>query len=320
MDPVSHVSFGRILAAPLGRGAPNGVVAACVVGSLMPDVDLIAAIQGWDVYLRLHQAGTHSIAGAVICGGVTAGVTRAFRSTSGARLRLAGMLGCLGHVALDLISGADIRPLWPIWNGDVRLPLFAMADPWLLAVLVVCAGVVMSRKTTGSGLAPLAAVLVLLVVKGALYERAIHLGPGPAADAIVRFEAQWASWTRWVRYEATADLLRASEIDVAAGAVTPLVQVERGLRDPRVVQSETLETVRNLRATHDTTFARVERRAPDRVLVLWTDLRYCDLEASARLTPLDAGCALWFGGEYDERAAVRAVLVQVGPIAHRRAP
>jgi hypothetical protein len=42
MDPVSHLAFGRTLVALDGRRAlGSGAIAACVFGSLTPDVDAV---------------------------------------------------------------------------------------------------------------------------------------------------------------------------------------------------------------------------------------------------------------------------------------
>ena len=67
MDPLSHVIFGRTLIAldRRGRFGP-GATAAVALGALAPDIDAIAIWKGWDVYLRVHEIGTHSIVGS--CG------------------------------------------------------------------------------------------------------------------------------------------------------------------------------------------------------------------------------------------------------------
>ena len=64
MDPVSHVIFGRTLIALDRRGRLGaGAVAAAALGAIAPDIDVLAIFRGWDVYLRVHEIGTHSIAG-----------------------------------------------------------------------------------------------------------------------------------------------------------------------------------------------------------------------------------------------------------------
>ena len=70
MDPISHVAFGRTLVAlDSGRTLGPGAIAACVLGSLAPDLDAVFMPIGWDIYLRRHQGGTHSLIGMIACAG-----------------------------------------------------------------------------------------------------------------------------------------------------------------------------------------------------------------------------------------------------------
>ena len=78
MDPVSHVIFGRTLIALDRRGRFGaGAVAAAALGAIAPDIDVLAICRGWDVYLRVHEIGTHSIVGSVVMGSA-AGDARLF--------------------------------------------------------------------------------------------------------------------------------------------------------------------------------------------------------------------------------------------------
>src|SRR5687768_5886165 len=136
MDPISHVIFGRTLVAldRHGRLGP-GAIAAAVLGALAPDVDALAVWNGWDVYLRIHEIGTHSALGSVAMG-TSAGTLVYFlkRSARLASLALAGTAGALSHVAFDVVSGAHIRLAWPLFEHRASLPLVAMADPSLMAI------------------------------------------------------------------------------------------------------------------------------------------------------------------------------------------
>jgi membrane-bound metal-dependent hydrolase YbcI (DUF457 family) len=338
MDPISHVSFGRLVVEPMAERLGPGTVVACVLGSLTPDVDLVVALRGWDVYLRQHQVGTHSLAGAIAGGIATALVVRTFRKNALTPLIVAGTVGCLGHLLLDLISGADIRLLWPASRADFTLPLFAMADPWLLGLLVVCALVAASaRRSTGlqarsAGLQAcksfprraflgLGLVAAVLIVRGALYASAMHAAPPQMPPgSFWRAQAVWGSWSSWVRYEASSGEVTASALDVGGGARV-LMRIPRNLEDPLVRRSQSLDTVRNLMTTHDVTFARVEGRSNGTARVGWSDLRYCapvDAAVNEGAAHAEPACALWFGGDYDERGRPGTTFVQFGPVMWRR--
>jgi membrane-bound metal-dependent hydrolase YbcI (DUF457 family) len=318
MDPISHVAFGRTLAAldrrlVLGPGA----VAACVIGSLAPDVDAVLMPYGWDIYLRLHQGGTHSLIGSAASAAVTAAVVRLlWKRARYPALWLAALAGALGHLLLDVISGADIRFFWPA-GPSVALPLFAMADPWLGGVLVLgLVTLAFSRwHPLRAGIAILIAVGLLGGVKAILYSRtlAVH----DSSQGLVRFrraEAEWGSLTRWTVYEARAETVSAYRVNALTGVATPLVQLPRGLTDPLVLRSRELATVRNLVAAHGATFATVIGAGPDRRDVLWSDLRYCRPTSFSTVS-----CALWFGGEFDPAAdAFRVAVVRVGGFVQQR--
>ena len=66
MDPLTHVVVGRAVVAALPDECRLGrrAAAAAILGALAPDVDVRVALAGWDRYLRVHEIGTHSIAGA----------------------------------------------------------------------------------------------------------------------------------------------------------------------------------------------------------------------------------------------------------------
>src|SRR3954453_19999331 len=142
MDPISHLAFGRTLIALARQGrSRRGTIGAAMLGSLAPDIDAVFMPFGWDRYLRAHEIGTHSLIGALACAAASAAVVRsARRETRFSPLFGAAAIGTLSHLVLDVASGARVRLFWPLADRHITLPLVAMADPILLALLV--AGVI----------------------------------------------------------------------------------------------------------------------------------------------------------------------------------
>ena len=328
MDPVSHMAFGRTLVALDSRRALGpGAIAACVLGSLTPDLDAVFMPIGWDIYLRRHQGGTHSLIGTIACAALTAWVVR-LQSTRGhyRSLLLAAWAGAMGHLLLDVMSGADVRFFWPV-GPAVAVPLFAMADPWLGGVLALglLALVVKASNSARMAAAILIAVMVLGGVKAALYARAQEFRD--TSDGFVQFrraESEWGSLTQWITYETRMDAVDSRRVNGWTGTVTPLIHLPRGLNGPLVARSRDLETVQNFLAAHGVTFASVI--GADRPQVLWSDLRYCGplKTRSAPWAPTapagsPVSCALWFGGEFDSASGVpTASIVYVGHLVQRR--
>ncbi len=331
MDPVSHAAFGRALVALDRRGLlGSGAVAACVAASLAPDVDAIYMPFGWDVYLRQHQGGTHSVVGTIACAVLVAVSVRALLKRGRyLPLFLAAWAGAAGHVLLDVISGADIRFFWPV-GPSAALPLFAMADPWLGGLLVIGLVLLTLRKQAAPGIAvaTIAAVVILAGGKAVLYARTHDLGPGgEGAARFRRAEVEWGSLTRWTIYETRAEAVESFRVDAVTRAVTPLLRVSRGLDEPLVEESRELSTVKNFRAAHRVTFAIVTGTGAAPRRVLWSDLRYCGPPARGTTpwSPIALGsaspvaCALWFGGEFDAATGVPTdAIVYVGHLLQAR--
>jgi membrane-bound metal-dependent hydrolase YbcI (DUF457 family) len=329
MDPISHMAFGRTLVALDSRrilGA--GAVAACVAGSLAPDVDAVFMPLGWDIYLRRHQGGTHSLMGSVACAALAAAAVRLLskRGRFGPLLA-AAWVGAAGHLLLDVISGADVRFFWPL-GRPVALPLFAMADPWLGGLLVL--GLVLlaagRRHPAPMAAAILLAVGVLAGGKAILYDRT---SPDPPDGSVLfrRSDVEWGSLTRWITYETRASTVDARRVNAWTGARALLLHAPRGLDDPLIARSRELETVQNFVAAHDVTFATVIGTQSTEMQVLWSDLRYCGPSRNRSVPwapmPLESGlpfsCTLWFGGQVDPATnAPVAAIVYVGHFVQRR--
>jgi len=320
MDPLTHIVVGRALVSAVGRAwrPPRGVAAAAILGALSPDIDAAVAFNGWDRYVRIHEIGTHSIAGALVMAGLTAVVVRAvgrlrdghgdaeppppwlrrsaeaFREGGSVVVRLqmpgsgalfaAAIAGAFSHLILDLVCGGRIRPGWPLVQDRVTMPLVAMADPWLIGICVM--GLLAlwpeRRPLRLVSRAIVGAAIVLLAVKGALLARAIR--SAPVAVSLPGIQAHWGSLIEWSAFERTSEGFRAWTIDGAGRPATVSMWHGVGPETPLVRASRSLEAVQNFLSVHDFAFA-VERPADlGRTEVLWSDLRYCK-PVSARELP-----------------------------------
>lgn len=336
MDPVSHSVIGRAVVAATGRRlqAP-GSGAAAVLGALSPDVDFVLMPFGWDIYLRAHAAGTHSLAGAVLTGIGSAVLIRLCMRRSSLRpLVGAGVIGALTHIASDVAAGARLQPAWPLVSQTVSLPLVAMADPWTIAVTLAGAWMMWTRRQQlerGARIAVLTLVL-FLAMKGALLGIALwRVDDGDhsaASDRII--EARWASLTDWFIFDRRGSQLRQQLISVRPAPTNAMrATLEPGISSsparllaidipPETAltrTSKSLSSVRNFLAVHELAFA-VERTDADGTRsVLWSDIRFCWRDDDGRLS-----CGLWFGGVFDSAGRPLTQTVHVGSWIQQRAP
>ena len=308
MDPVSHVIFGRTLIALDRRGRLGaGAVAAAALGAIAPDIDVLAIVRGWDVYLRVHEIGTHSILGSVAMG--SAAGTLVYLLKRGARhaaLALAGSIGSLSHVVFDLVSGASIKLAWPLLHGRASLPLVAMADPWLIAICATGAGAlwIFRRRAFTVATMVVAAIATFLTLKGVLMAIAVpQWRTATSADTIVHHavEASWSSLTEWAVADRTPHALRKWRVD-ATGTPALLFSIPLRTDSPLVEASRSFDTVQNFLWVHDLGFA-VTTPLEHETQVLWSDIRYCWSSTE---------CALWFGGVFDRDGRPVTQVVRVG--------
>lgn len=335
MDPISHVVFGYTVVRATRPPVPRLAVAAGIA-AIAPDIDAVITLFGWDVYLRVHEIGTHALAGTVP---VALGVAMAVRGRSRApigSLFLAAWLATLSHLALDVLSGGRIRLGWPFIEGRSLLPLVAMAEPWLIAVLavsVVALAVSRLRRRTAarSVLAVLTLCFGLKMVW--LVQSMRTLGPAAPANVEARVvEARWFTLREWHVFERSPTAL--SHLIVTPGRTPARVESwPRTADTPLIARSRRLDTVRNLLAVHEFTFAREQPRTGGQTDVLWSDIRFCWSPSGASANdvadvPFVVGpalirirCALWFGGTYDQAGRALIQRVQVfGRWQTRQAP
>jgi membrane-bound metal-dependent hydrolase YbcI (DUF457 family) len=322
MDPLSHVIFGRTLIALDARGRLGpGATAAATLGAIAPDVDAIVIAKGWDVYLRYHEIGSHSIAGTFAIACATATVVYFMKRSSRYRpLVAAAWIGTLSHVAFDLVSGASIKIGWPVFQGRLSTPLVAMADPWLIAICAAGAAALWAfrRRRRTVAVAVVGAIAAFLAVKAtALMVALPRWTAATSADIVVdrAVEASWSSLTTWDVFDRTPDALRRWRIDVLADHPALLQTHPLRPESPIVEASRSLDTVRNFLQTHQLGFAVATALEDGGTRVLWSDIRYC-AAGSKGTSELDNGthvsCALWFGGTFDRQGRALTQIVRVG--------
>jgi membrane-bound metal-dependent hydrolase YbcI (DUF457 family) len=331
MDPVSHALFGRALVATVRTPAARsrGLAAAAVLGALSPDIDCVFMPVGWDIYLRVHSVGTHSLIGALAVAALTGGFVHLLVRSSAFALLTAAVAGALSHLLLDVICGAPLQLLWPISTREFALPLVAMADPWLLGMLVFATVAFTARRNTASDARRLvAAITLFLAAKGALLYVALNQPHtiergGIAAASMVT--ARWGSLRDWYVFDRTATRLLKWRITALGGPATTEISWPLPAESTLVRASRSLDTVRNFLDVHRFAFAREQATDLDRRLVMWSDVRFCAVVsggegrvAAAASEHLD--CQLWVGGVFGRDGRAIAQQVRIGGFVQNRAP
>jgi membrane-bound metal-dependent hydrolase YbcI (DUF457 family) len=319
VDPVSHALLGRTLGV-LDRGErlTRGAAAAAIVGALAPDLDIVMAARGWDVYLLTHESWTHTLtASPLIALAVAAAVRLAWRDTPLLTLwRIAWLGVVVGHVGFDVISGSDIRLFLPWSERRIGPHLFAMADALLVPIVLAGTAALAWRQRLGMRARTIAAlvlaiIVVLSAVKAASQRAAVdRVARAAAEERPSSMSAPFAvngSMTQWRFYQQAGDEVRAWRVDVRTGEAALAFRWPSNRDDPAIIASMHAPVVRALRELAVAPFARVQRSAAGSE-VAWSDLPFCDANA----------CTLWFGVRIDASGHPIDQFVRIGGYEQRR--
>lgn len=314
MDPVSHLLFGRTVALTIRRRpALTGVTAALVLGSILPDADAALTPSGFDLYLRAHAAGTHSLLGTVIEAVALALVLRMLMTGSRTLpLVAASWVGVVGHVFWDLADGSDISLLTPFSDATLGWHLVAMGEP--IVLMILAAAILLAWRWPARAQQCAGAALVLLSVQLAVKKTTQEWARTRYAESVVNetpgaiaIAPSLGRLFAWRIYDRDGDQVRAWNVDGWSGAVTLAFEYRDAASAPAVMLSRELPVVRTFLGLSKMPFVRMERDGPRR-LVLWSDLRSC----SSR------GCDVSFGGAFDGNMAPLYQLIRIGGFNQQR--
>jgi membrane-bound metal-dependent hydrolase YbcI (DUF457 family) len=184
LDNFTHTLFGLTVArTPLAR-AGRGTMAALLLSSNAPDIDIVTLAGGPVSYLKWHRGPTHGPLGIVGLGVITAGLVWigrrwfderraahaprpaqiADQNASFAMLVSVSIIGAVLHVLMDLPTSYGTRLLSPFDWHWFAIDLMPIIDIYLLVVLV--AGLLFGLR---SATARRRNALIVLTLMGANY-------------------------------------------------------------------------------------------------------------------------------------------------------
>lgn len=220
MDPVTHALTSLALARAGQKQLPRFGTYMMLVAGVAADLDYASYFGGPESFLRFHRAALHSIPGAVVIAGVTAGVfcavdrkrTRPAAADSDPVIPLsfvaafiASLVGAIGHILLDLASGVGVQLFWPFHVQLYAWNLVTNLDLWILIVL----------------LAGLLLPLLFGLVSEEIGDRKRHVRGRTAAILALAFVVAYIS-ARGVLHSQAVDLLLSREyrgqVALSAGA------------------------------------------------------------------------------------------------------
>ena len=314
MDPVSHALGGRLLAGFDRREALGpGSRAAFLLGALAPDLDILLVPRGWDVYLDVHQAWTHTILASPILALAVAGVVAVFaRSARVPRLWIAAWIGVLiGHVGFDLVSGSDMQLFWPLTSARFGPHWLTMAD-WLAVGVVLAATAISVRWRWTAAWVALGLMSALLGVKAGSQGSAQRVFLAAVASdhddlTEARPDAVSGRLFDWVFYDRRGSSVRAWRVSARTGRVDQIFSIEATTDDAVVAASRAVPVVSTFIKLARLPFPHIEVDGA-RSLILWSDPRYCAAD----------GCRLSFGAVFNAAGVPILQVIRIGTFEQTR--
>ncbi len=159
MDPICHTLFGSALAhAGLKRRTVLGT-ATLVIGANLPDIDMLAYLDGPAAALGFRRGWTHGVlaltAGPLILTGLILLWDRAMRHRRGGidppavrpkQVLLLAFISILSHPVLDTLNTYGVRWLMPFSGRWFYGDTLFIADPWVWLVLAAGIGLTVRQE------------------------------------------------------------------------------------------------------------------------------------------------------------------------------
>jgi inner membrane protein len=138
VDIVHHGIIGVAGAGVASALGQPEMAVGFLLGSLLPDLDVLFIALGKSRFLRLHQGVTHSLAGIPVIGALAAAIFASLAGISFVPMAMGIIAGMALHVILDLMNTFGVRILWPL-PRRISLDAFFFIDAYVLGASLLFA-------------------------------------------------------------------------------------------------------------------------------------------------------------------------------------
>ncbi len=304
MIPASHLLSGYLAGRLAGwrwPGTPttrnplrDPLVLTAVLGSLLPDWDVLPGLVAGYGASGFHRGATHSPVGVLLQTLLLATLAHRFFRTYRARhpasffagappwqpLAWASFLGLTTHVLLDYLNPWGVALYWPFERDGRSAQLVHEGDLYVFAILLASAALVFwGLRKTGCLLA------VVLIPAFLLFQfaRRGQIEQWAARQLATERHAVYPTSViscPWLLLSRSKELLTARCAPGLAGAPDKIVKSVPLVGGSAIQATEGLAEVQDFRETRDFPFAEVRTQPTGETLVLWRDLRDAALEGA----------------------------------------
>ena len=218
MDDLAHALAGTLM----GRAQPSkarGLILACVLGALAPDIDVLLSLWGRDFYITEHRGFTHSALGLIPTSLFAAwlawlALKRIKGGASFKALWAMAFLGVVSHDFMDWCTNWGTMLLWPNRTRFALDHLF-IVDIWysLLLALPVLASAFWKEQRVKICVGGLALVAAYHALAAYNHHRALALVQNDRPGTWVAAFPQPFSPFRWSAFNRGEGLVKHVKID-----------------------------------------------------------------------------------------------------------
>jgi inner membrane protein len=218
MDDLTHALAGTLIA----RANPSkkkGLVLACVIGALIPDVDSVFTLFNRHLYITEHRGFTHSWLGFLPVSLLAAWlawliVRRKKESASFKDLFCMALIGVISNIGLDWFTSWGTMMFWPVRTRFALDHLFII-DLWYLALLTLplVAGVFFKQKRVAISLAGIALVVCYHGLAAYEHHRALKVAIEDRPQGLHIALPEPFSPFRWSVFNRQEGVLRSARVD-----------------------------------------------------------------------------------------------------------
>lgn len=292
MTPVSHVLSGYLVGEFQIRGAQESgrqqtpdkkdrwrIVAAAVIGSIIPDVDVSLGLVGGWTGSGLHRGATHSLLLAPLLAGLIAWLVARVMGSPPRRpkrpLYFAALSGILTHIFWDWLNPWGAVLLWP-WVRSFRGNLLHEGDRYAAAMLLAASLLVWRGRRVAAAVLLLELLPACLIVQLWWRDHAQDLAKTQLAGRRTAVYPASDLTCGWIILSAGTDDMAVHCVSSPIARSASMVFHVPLRNDPFIEASQQSAAVRDLRQKIPFSFAEVKPAQPAEgggAMVLWRDLR-----------------------------------------------
>jgi membrane-bound metal-dependent hydrolase YbcI (DUF457 family) len=207
MDNITHGLTGALIGyCGFRQHGGRAALWTAIAAAEFPDIDILMAPLGSEIYFRWHRSFTHSALLLPFWAALVAGAIWLIAGRKNFRLLFAASVaGIASHLALDWITNYGTMLLWPLSDARFALSWVFILDPYVWAMLGLALWAMLRARQPAAAPVGLAIVGAYVLVCGGSHWDALRTAAKPPGTQMLAAFAQPMKPFRWTIIRAETD-------------------------------------------------------------------------------------------------------------------